>query len=413
MRLVLALALVLLLAACGGGSDPDDDRSFEGPWTGRTDPGSSILELSFRVVPGENRDTDPWLFETLFPLGVLFGMPQITCSPTAIDGGWRLTSCSGLPPNSSFEATVKLDPVRIEVRSSVPPFDQPDATLTKVALTDEPQASGNVSLLWQFHGDGGDLYTDIMVEDGLVFAPRYSEQIEILDASTGNLLGIAQADAAAQSGPGPKAVLEVRSIGGFLFAATQTRGVLVFNIQNPAEPQLVRQIFSIGDMNTPDNFFNVHNIQLSARGDVLYAVNSSTPMPDLRIFSLAEPSNPVEVSRFRLDISEPMTDFHDLNLIQQDNRLIAFLNSQLRGFLVLDVTDPAAIETLASVPGNGKLSHSGWAFEIDGKLFYAHADEGFDLRITIYDVSDISTPVVISSFKTRDGISVHNLEVLD
>ena len=92
---------------------------------------------------------------------------------------------------------------------------------------------------------------------------------------------------------------------------------------------------------------------------------------------------------------------------------VAFVNALQSGLLILDTTDPAGIATLSSLKWDGIFSHSGWPFRVDDRLYYAHAEEGFDRGITVLDVTDLSAPRIVSRFVTRAGISVHNVEVVD
>ena len=52
-------------------------------------------------------------------------------------------------------------------------------------------------------------------------------------------------------------------------------------------------------------------------------------------------------------------------------------------------------------------------YELGDAVYFAHTDEGPDQGLTIVDVTDASAPRVVSRFETRDGISIHNLEVVE
>jgi hypothetical protein len=79
---------------------------------------------------------------------------------------------------------------------------------------------------------------------------------------------------------------------------------------------------------------------------------------------------------------------------------------------ILDVTNPRAVRELGSIKLPNTLSHSGAAFEVNGKLYYAHHDEGFDQGMTVLDVGDLSSPKVVGTYKTRRGISIHNIDIV-
>ena len=387
---------------------------FVGLWSGVADDGSDSLGLAFAIIPGADPDTDPWIFRGGVPGADGSLGPQISCQPEPIEGGWLLAACAGLSAGLDFRAVATLSPpaLEISVNSSLvgPPYT---ATLTRATPLAEPASSDNVELVWRFQGPGGDIFTDVLVSDGAVFAPSYADQVYILDAHTGQQVGIARPPSDILSSPGGSRVLDVRVSGGHLFAATETHGLLVFDVTDLSRPAFVGQEFAFLGLEFPDNFYNVHNIQLSPDGNTLYAINSSIPTPDLRIFDVSSPGVLLPVGRFSLPSEDFLETFHDLHLTERGGSLIAFVNSGTRGFLVLDVSDPTAIALLADVRRAGGYSHSGWAYEQGGSHFYVHTEEGVSRGMTIFAVDDLTNPVEIGSFTLRQGTSIHNVQVRD
>lgn len=371
--------------------------------------------LAFRVTPGESPNKDPWRFEG-DPLGLL----AFECTPQRQENGWELGSCTGLAGlaegaevtafvplegDSGFELTLQIE------QTTFPPI-----SLTRLPQSHEPTASANVSLIWHEPGDG--IHSDIWAADGLVFAPHYSDGlIEILDAKSGQVLGTATVP---ESDVGePDFVWDVKASRGLLYAATHLNGLLVFNVAEPAAPKLIGQHRIFVEVQSVENVTNIHNIFLSPNGNFLYAINHSHPQYDLRIIDVSDPASPVEAGQFSIDADVDFSSIaglnfpHDVNVVEHDNRLIAFLNHLAAGLLILDVTDSASIVVLSSIEWDGILSHSGWPFPLDGKLYYAHAEEGYDRHLTILDVTDLTNPRVVSRFRTRAGLSIHNVEVVD
>ena len=68
---------------------------------------------------------------------------------------------------------------------------------------------------------------------------------------------------------------------------------------------------------------------------------------------------------------------------------------------------------MGSITWEGIFSHSGWPFRMGQRLYYAHNSEGYDAHMTILDVTDLANPTVVSRFATREGISIHNVQVED
>ncbi|MDA1061382.1 MAG: choice-of-anchor B family protein [Chloroflexi bacterium] len=169
-----------------------------------------------------------------------------------------------------------------------------------------------------------------------------------------------------------------------------------------------------GPSESLETFANIHNIYLAPDGATLYAINQSHRTSDLRLLDVSDPAAPREAGRFIVPGVQSVFDgVHDLHVIDHEGRRIAFVNALQSGLLILDVTDPASIVTLSTVDWDGVFSHSGWAFEAGGRLYYANNDEGYDQGVSIFDVSDLDQPVLVSEYHSRAGISVHNVEVVD
>ena len=365
--------------------------------------------LAFRVVPGENPDVDPWLLES----GPVVGLPTIRCTPELVDLGWELKDCTGqrpLPRGVTVTAFVPAHgDIALEVRVrrgllGVSVF------LAQVPQEDEPQGSENVSLVW--HRPGKGIHSDIWAAEGLVFAPHYSNgDIELLDAKSGDLLGTASIDEA--EGVGPPRVWDVKARDGLLYAATSSNGLVVFDVSQPDSPAMIGQYRVFVAERSPENFTDLHNIFLSPDGDYVYAINTSAPESDLRIIDVSDPTSPTEAGRFAKPAAGDFEGVHDVNVIQHAGRTIAFLNYLKAGLWVLDVTDPAGINVLSTIEWDGIFSHSGWVFPLDDRLYYAHTSEGYDRHLTILEVTDLTSPEEVSSFSTRAGLSIHNVDVVD
>ena len=289
--------------------------------------------------------------------------------------------------------------------------------LSRLPQRDEPQFSDNVTLLWHQSGSGRD--SDLWAESGVVFAPQFDGFIEILDATSGEVLSMAEVPDVPEGHV--KRVSDVKVKGGLMYAGTRHNGLVIFDVAQPSRPEIIGQYSVFVEEGSQENFTNVHNIFLSPDGDLVYAINSSFPedpeqfrasefKSDLRIIDVSEPSSSVEVGRFSIDTEAPV---HDINVIEVGGRLVAFLNYSEAGLWILDVTEPDSISVISSVEWDGIVSHSGWPFALDGKLYYAHAEEGYDRHLTILDMTDLGAPEVVSRFQTRPGTSVHDVQVVE
>jgi len=379
------------------------DRS--GLWVGPvSDPDLvDFLEwMNINVAPGADPDLDKWRI-------AIFGQSSL-CTPERVENGWELSGCTELGVLPVFTNVTAFIPEQgdegVELK-----FDYDSSSfavpLVRLPKREEPQASPNVSLIWQEKGQG--IHSDIWADDGLVFAPRFDSHIEILDARSGEVLSVISVP---ETDEGVSdAVQDVKSLDGRLYAATAFQGIVVFDISEPAAPGIIGQHHVFIDDESPENFENIHNIFMSPQGHIVYAINQSPADSDLRIIDFSDPESPNEVGRYGLSTDTGFV--HDVNVIEKDDRLIAFLNYWDSGLHILDVTDPGSISVLSLVEWDGIRSHSGWPFALDDSLYFVHTEEGFDRHLTILDITDIENPEIISRFSTRANLSVHNVQVVD
>ncbi len=391
--------------------EPVDASDRAGLWAGELVPepgrtGSPPPWLALRVRPGDNPDDDLWRLESgpwPSPLP-----PVSLCTPQRQRNRWELSFCTGMGRGALMAFMPAEGDSGLEVTVQTTSFAA-SANLTRIARRDEPQSTDNVTLLW--HQPGRGIHTDVWADDGLVFAPRSDGLIEILDAADGTIIGRARA------GTGPAVVFDVKARDGLLYAGSVPTGLQVFDISDPSTPEPIGQFREPVTVGEVDDYTNFHNIFLSPDGRLVYAINHSRfPKTDLLVIDVSDPANPLEAGRFSIttDTAEDNGHgAHDVNVIEVNGRLIAFLNYLSAGLWILDVTDPTAISSLGSIAWDGIFSHSGWPFSTGNRLYYAHNSEGYGRHMTVLDVTDPTSPTVVSRYATRDGISIHNVRVVD
>ncbi|MBM3140323.1 MAG: hypothetical protein FJZ92_08970 [Chloroflexi bacterium] len=365
------------------------------------------LWFALRITPGADPARDPWRFES----GPLGGRP-FECTPTREAAGIRLGSCGPNPAWPDFALSLPDvgagEEARLVVRGG-----GGQATVTRAWVRDEPQASPNVTLLW--HHEARDLgsHGDVWSDGDVVIATHSSGWIELLDAETGAVRGRVDARVGFAAPGYGNGITDAKTRDGTLYLGTDARGVLIFDIRDRASPRFLGQ-YAVPHGSAPVPFVNVHNMYLAPDAPLLVAINTSYEQTDLRLIDVADPIAPREAGRFQLPTGSTFSEgVHDVHVVVRDGRRIAYVHAMLNGFLVLDVSDPAAIRTLGSITWEGIFSHSGWAFGAGGRHYYAHNDEGPDQGMTVIDVTDLARPRVVSRFSTRKGISVHDVEVHD
>ena len=371
-----------------------------GLWAGEVQSGPGLPWLAFRIVPGADPDVDPWRIES----GPFTAMPPaLECTPAPTDGGWRLGPCAGLI-EGDLEALVPRDPAAMVRVTLTYPWGAVRARLSRVRALGEPAASDNVEVLW--HQSGSGLHSDIWVADGLVFAPRLDGAVEIIDAASGEILGEASV---------PGSALDVKARDGVLHVASDEEGLWTFDVSDPSAPRRIGHLASPpGEDGREPDLSHHHNIALSPDGRTVYVIdNGALDRADLALVDVSDPAAPALSGVYRLGEGPGglLGATHDVQVIEAGGRLIAYLNHLTEGLLILDVTDPAAIERLGTARWDDIFSHSGWPFEAGGRLYYAHTSEGYDRHLAVLDVTDPADPAVVSRFATRRGVSIHNVQV--
>jgi len=418
MSLRVLLAIPVLVFAALATSCSKDERTLE---QGEPTPEPSISEashlqgmwvseslddnaagLSLHVEPGANPDTDAWR------IGI-GSSERARCDPEVTADGWELGGCSGLPRG--------LDGLKVFVPRTEGEFLQLElvaggerisAELRRIPQGTEGPDSSGVNLVWRARpsfGCGANL--GIWADDGLVFAPCSGGVVRVHDATTGRLVGTARPPTEERT-----AVLEVTYRNGLLYAATTSEGLLIFDVKTPSQPRLVGQFKVAGAEGSPARVVNIHNLTLSEDGRLVYLINQSHPASDLRIVDISDPAHPVEVGRYTPESSNLLQGVHDVYLTVRDERTYAYVNRLRMGLEVLDVTDRESPRLVGSLMP-GTASHSGWFFEANGQHYFAHTDEGFNQGLTVLNVKDVTGPEVVSVYRKRPGISIHNLRVVD
>jgi len=369
--------------------------------------GTSENDTGFglRLEPGV--DGEAWVFD-------ISGY-RLICPAARTDEGWHFEGCTGLPSwLFGFQADVSAtdgEPMTVSLDLA-----ETDLTtkLARVPNRDEPVKSENVELVWDRPTDAScSSRSGVWAEDGLVFAPCFSGIIEILDAATGAL----KSRATLRDAPGGdfSAVLEVTARDGILYAATTNKGVVAFDVRDPEQPRFLGSFYHDDPIEaSPDDVTNIHTLTLSPDGKLLFAINQSHPRSDIRIIDVSDPANMRQAGIYLPRTSSRAFGFsHDLSLEERDGKLIGYYYQLAGGLHILDVSDPANVQEAGALNWPRTLSHSGWPFAANGKRYLAHMDEGYDQGMTVIDVTNVAEPSIVSTYKTRDGISIHNIRVID
>jgi hypothetical protein len=136
--------------------------------------------------------------------------------------------------------------------------------------------------------------------------------------------------------------------------------------------------------------------------------------PDVPIYDLSDPANPVELERVPTPVSkvEPTpVAVHDL--YAEEDRL--YLNGTFDGFYILDrQTGPGPDWTEGGHFPTEGYSHASWVGEIDGRRVAIQGDEGYGAHLQVVDIDPQSPEFMteIGAYQTRPNASIHNIMLL-
>ncbi|WP_375769011.1 hypothetical protein NR798_46320 [Archangium gephyra] len=172
--------------------------------------------------------------------------------------------------------------------------------------------------------------------------------------------------------------------GDALYVASASRGLLVFDIREPADPQLLRHL--------PDTALNVHTV--FAESNRLYAASSEGAL----VFDVTTPTEPVELGRHP---GYP----HDM--FATGDRL--YISNSGEGFVVADVSNPGDIRALGTFTYPAQYAHHNAVGTFGGRTIAFEGGEGPGEHLRVLDVTDPANIVKIGRFQLRPEISIHNM----
>ncbi len=167
-------------------------------------------------------------------------------------------------------------------------------------------------------------------------------------------------------------------------------GLQIIDLSNPESPLLVRSLTSA--------FMTAHSVSVDTARARLYASGARSP-DGMHILDLsADPQNPVPLGTY----SDAYV--HDVT-VRNDTAYASLIG--IDKTVILDVSDPAAIETLAELAAPEGEDHQAWPTDDRRYLFTTHEIPGSHLRT--WDMQDLSSIISVDEFQATPTSSVHNV----
>lgn len=200
--------------------------------------------------------------------------------------------------------------------------------------------------------------------------------------------------------PGDAYWNDVESRGDALYIASDTSGVLVYDISNPAAPRFVRT--------EPEGRGDVHTLFLD--GDRLYAM--STSLRSTLVFDVSEPLQPRLLTRYSVP---PVQRDGSLGTFLANSPHDAFayggrlyINSLSDGLAVADVS-AAEPTLLGRYVYPYAMSHTTVVGTFQGRTVAFEGGETVGAHLRVLDVTDPANIVKVGEYRLRDLTSIHNM----
>ena len=294
--------------------------------------------------------------------------------------------------------------------------------LTAVSAVTGPSIARNN----EFRSPGGvDSITINSTPYALVTA-FFGDRVNVVDLSNPTspriVSSIANGGAFALNGANDVATFQIGSTPYAIVAASDSNGVQIINLSNPASPTAVTSVID-GSMDTNNNTFNeleqARNVTTVTIGSSLYAIVTAFGDAGVQIIDISDPASPLAVS----SIAEGSTDtngntFSELigasriTIVTIDSSIYALVAARTdSGVQIINITNPAIPLATSSIEDGGSDGAGGTFNQLAGvrdittvtigSSTYALATSDLDDGIQIIDISDPTTPLAV--FSVSDG----------
>jgi hypothetical protein len=184
-----------------------------------------------------------------------------------------------------------------------------------------------------------------------------------------------------------------------LYVASGARGVLVFDIADPANPVFLRAVPGNG-------FLNAHTLYVE--GHRLYSM-SAAPEAQTLIFDVTDAKQPVLLNRHQDPSVDPTVASFPHDATAYGNRL--YVNHWRAGLLILDVSDPLNVVKLGQYTYPRATSHTNRVGVFDGRTIAFEGGEDWGAHLRVLDITDPASVQLLGEYRLTPGVSIHNMEL--
>jgi hypothetical protein len=184
-----------------------------------------------------------------------------------------------------------------------------------------------------------------------------------------------------------------------LYVASGDRGVLVFDLANPADPLFLRALPGGG-------YLDAHT--LYGDGNRLYAMSAS-PTPQTLIFDVTNAKQPVLLNRHQDPSVDPSVATFPHDAMAQGDRL--YVSHWRAGLLILDVSDPLNVVKLGQYQYPRSTTHTSRVGRFGDRVIAFEGGEDWGAHLRVLDITDPAAIQLIGEYRLTPGVSIHNMEL--
>ncbi|NVJ26023.1 hypothetical protein HUW62_32855 [Myxococcus sp. AM011] len=185
-----------------------------------------------------------------------------------------------------------------------------------------------------------------------------------------------------------------------LYVASASRGVLVFDITDPANPTFVRDL-------SDGNRVNIHTLFVS--GNRLYSMSASGRV-GTTIHDVTNAREPVRLGSY----SDPSFTGAETSYSHDATSLnhLLFVSHWNAGLLILDAKDPANVKKLGAYKPPHATSHTSRVAYMNNNLIAFEGGENWGAHLRVLNLNDPENPTLIGEYKLSPEVSIHNMELV-
>ena len=204
---------------------------------------------------------------------------------------------------------------------------------------------------------------------------------------------------------------DIKVYGQYCYVVNESGGgmdvVYLGNVDNG-------QVTLVGSVTT-NGLSASHNVAIDTDSGFLYLCDSNLNGGRLVAFSLSDPANPALVGQISSSQGAAVHDAQVVTYTSGPNagRQIAFCCNGGTGLDIYDVTVKSNMFRLSRTTyPNLSYCHQGWLSEDRSYLYVNDETDGVNETL-VFDVTDLSNPVLVNTYSAGVGATDHNLYVKD